>query len=298
MSSSPGSSRRPSELKAAAALGGLGGPKGDAAPEGDGKVTTITSKFDKKRVVPFPIMGNKRGTSKLVDKSGGQITAQQIMDEQIASGKVSISKATSGFPAMPPLPTDGPLRKKPKASPETQSKKAAADDIVNEDGEKTSFPLMLHNVISDPATDDCIHWLSCGTRFIISDKKKFSKDVLPRFYGPAKFTSFTRRLKRWSFQRVPSGPFMGAYYNPNFRRGEPEQAHRVRYNHPSPLTGEGLAMQQQKLAAVKSSNPNMMMPPMMNPMNMSGKSFFEFFEVECWEWFVSLSLICKAFMNS
>ena len=273
MSSSPGSSRRPSELKAAAALGGLGGPKGDAAPEGDGKVTTITSKFDKKRVVPFPIMGNKRGTSKLVDKAAGQITAQQIMDEQIASGKVSISKATSGFPAMPPLPTDGPLRKKPKTSPETQKKAAAADDMVNEDGEKTSFPLMLHNVISDPATDDCIHWLSCGTRFIISDKKKFSKDVLPRFYGPAKFTSFTRRLKRWSFQRVPSGPFMGAYYNPNFRRDEPDQAHRVRYNHPSPLTGEGLAMQQQKLAAVKSGNPNMMMPPMMNPMNIPGKSF-------------------------
>jgi hypothetical protein len=32
-------------------------------------------------------------------------------------------------------------------------------------------------------------------------------------------------------------------------------------------------MQQQKLAAVKSGNPNMMMPPMMNPMNMPGKSF-------------------------
>ncbi len=284
-------------MKAAAALGGLGGPKGDAAPEGDGKVTTITSKFDKKKVVPFPIMGVKRGnSSKLVDKAAGQITAQQIMDEQIASGKVSISKATSGFPAMPPLPTDGPLRKKPKASTETQSKAAAADDMVNEDGEKTSFPLMLHNVISDPATDDCIHWLSCGTRFIISDKKKFSKDVLPRFYGPAKFTSFTRRLKRWSFQRVPSGPFMGAYYNPNFRRDEPDQAHRVRYNHPSPLTGEGLAMQQQKLAAVKSGNPNMMMPPMMNPMNMPGKPFLSSVMLNVGSGlFVSLSLFCKAF---
>ena len=67
------------------------------------------------------------------------------------------------------------------------------DDVP--EGEKTAFPILLHEIVSDPNTDSCIHWLSCGTRFMISDKKKFASTVLPRFYGHAKFTSFTRRLK-------------------------------------------------------------------------------------------------------
>lgn len=67
------------------------------------------------------------------------------------------------------------------------------------DGEKTAFPILLHEIVTDPSTDGCVHWLSCGTRFMISDKKIFANEVLPRFYGHAKFTSFTRRLKRWSF---------------------------------------------------------------------------------------------------
>lgn len=96
----------------------------------------------------------------------------------------------------------------------TAKSSAASAPKYDDELEKTAFPLLLHEIISDPSTDYCIHWLSCGTRFMISDKKKFAKEVLPRFYGNAKFTSFTRRLKRWSFTRVPSGPFMGAYFNP------------------------------------------------------------------------------------
>ena len=122
--------------------------------------------------------------------------------------------------------------------------------IKDTDLEKTAFPILLHGIVTDPSTDDCIHWLSCGTRFMISDKKKFAKDVLPRFYGHAKFTSFTRRLKRWSFTRVPSGPFMGAYFNPNFRRGEPAMASRVRYDHPTPLSGAAMQLNKAKLQAL------------------------------------------------
>ena len=62
----------------------------------------------------------------------------------------------------------------------------------NEDeSEKTMFPILLHEIVSDPETDDD--------------------------YGHAKFTSFTRRLKHWIFSRVPSGPSMGAYCNADFR---------------------------------------------------------------------------------
>ena len=51
---------------------------------------------------------------------------------------------------------------------------------------------------------------------------------MARYYGHAKFTSFTRRLKRWNFTRIPSGPFMGAYVNVNFVRGQPDRARMIR----------------------------------------------------------------------
>ncbi len=285
-SSTQSANRRPSELNAAADLVGLGGSKADekAAPGetkdtndadstkkneskgsselSDKKTEGPSDAGDKAVAVDKTSAGSDEGKSEeaTTDKAAtntdgkGQVTALSIIKDQMTSEAAS---GTNTNPILPILPEeDGPLKKKTKNNDDQM--------IVDEHGEKTSFPLLLHNVVTDPATDDCIHWLSCGTRFIISDKKKFARDVLPRFYGPAKFTSFTRRLKRWSFARVPSGPFMGAYFNPNFRRGEPELAHRVRYNHPSPLSGAGLVMQQQKLAAVKG---NMMS---MN-MNMAGE---------------------------
>lgn len=103
---------------------------------------------------------------------------------------------------------------------------SANDDDNDEDspeGKNTAFPICLHKVVTDPATDDCIHWLTCGTRFLISNCNKFTNYVLPRFFG-VKSASFTRKLKRWGFTRVPSGPFFGSYFNANFRRDEPELA--------------------------------------------------------------------------
>lgn len=37
-----------------------------------------------------------------------------------------------------------------------------------------SFPTVLHRIVSDESSDDCIHWLPCGTHFVIFDKEKVS----------------------------------------------------------------------------------------------------------------------------
>ena len=56
-----------------------------------------------------------------------------------------------------------------------------------------------------------------------------------------KFTSFTRRLKRWKFSRVPSGREIGAYFHQHFQRGKPELAKTLIYpmnaDNPPPFTG-------------------------------------------------------------
>ncbi len=37
-----------------------------------------------------------------------------------------------------------------------------------------SFPTVLHRIVSNESSDDCIHWLPCGKHFAISDKEKVS----------------------------------------------------------------------------------------------------------------------------
>jgi len=118
------------------------------------------------------------------------------------------------------------------SSPNTSDGSTAAEQSGSaEVAGQQNFPVLLHDIVSSEEYD-CIQWLPCGTFFVITDKEDFTKHVIPRFFdarGGTKFTSFTRRLKRWMFNRVASGANIGAYYHENFRRGEPELAANIVY---------------------------------------------------------------------
>ena len=92
-----------------------------------------------------------------------------------------------------------------------------------------NFPETLFNIISAEDYSDIISWLPHGQGFIIHDKDCFAKVILSRYFDGAKFTSFTRRLKRWKFFRVPRGRELGAYYNSNFKRDQPELVQKMMY---------------------------------------------------------------------
>ena len=93
-----------------------------------------------------------------------------------------------------------------------------------------NFPEILYEIISNEKDNHAvISWLPHGKGFVIHDKKVFSEKILPDHFDGAKYTSFTRRLKRWNFERVPRGPEMGAYYNKFFRRGRPDLVSSMMY---------------------------------------------------------------------
>ena len=126
---------------------------------------------------------------------------------------------------------------------DTNELKNASSDTEEEANDKIPFPVVLHELVSDPETDYCIHWLDDdggnNDLFTISDKKRFAKEILPKLNGhanKAKYTSFTRRLKRWGFHRIASGAQIGAYGNPNFLRDEPERVKNMRYMLQKPLS--------------------------------------------------------------
>mmetsp|Transcript_10543 Transcript_10543/g.19157 ORF Transcript_10543/g.19157 Transcript_10543/m.19157 type:complete len:623 (-) Transcript_10543:142-2010(-) len=92
-----------------------------------------------------------------------------------------------------------------------------------------NFPETLMQIMSSEAFNGIISWLPHGRGFVILDRERFTSTILPRYFDGARFTSFTRRLKRWSFVRVPSGPELGAYYNKKFVRDQPELVQDMRY---------------------------------------------------------------------
>jgi len=79
--------------------------------------------------------------------------------------------------------------------------RGGGEDAPN--GKISKFLALLHEVISDPDTNTCIHWLPCGPRFMISDEKKFAKDILPRF-SKGKLVTFISRLRQCGFNWVTS----------------------------------------------------------------------------------------------
>mmetsp|Transcript_24628 Transcript_24628/g.52256 ORF Transcript_24628/g.52256 Transcript_24628/m.52256 type:complete len:717 (-) Transcript_24628:148-2298(-) len=117
-----------------------------------------------------------------------------------------------------------------------------------------NFPETLYRILSDPSYEDILSWLPHGRGFSIHDKQLFVSEILPRFFEGAKFTSFTRRLKRWNFERVPRYPDIGSYYNKYFLRGRPDLVRLMMCG--TDADGEQLLMQGARESSVGNVNLN------------------------------------------
>jgi HSF-type DNA-binding len=51
----------------------------------------------------------------------------------------------------------------------------------------------------------CVAWLEDGMSFVIRNPDEFTRSVVPKFFKPTKFSSFTRKLYRWGFRQVNRG---------------------------------------------------------------------------------------------
>jgi hypothetical protein len=97
--------------------------------------------------------------------------------------------------------------------------------ILEEENSPSSFPTKMMEILSDETNCDIICWLDHGKGFMIRNKKRFAGEILPKYFNKnSKFTSFTRKLNRWSFTRVTRGPETGAYYHPHFQKDNPSMS--------------------------------------------------------------------------
>eukprot|EP00977_Amphora_coffeiformis_P020892 scaffold8605_cov178-Amphora_coffeaeformis.AAC.11 len=53
--------------------------------------------------------------------------------------------------------------------------------------------------------DFCIAWCDDGCSFVIRDCDEFTRTIVPKYFKPTKFSSFTRKLYRWGFRQINRG---------------------------------------------------------------------------------------------
>lgn len=110
---------------------------------------------------------------------------------------------------------------------------------------KDSFPVALMKLLDDPTNDDVLTYLPDGESFVIVDPKKFTTDLMPQHFQVARFSTFTRRLKRWGFAQDAPANHPGEttpdreaannapYRHAKFRRGDMEACRKMRCKYQS-----------------------------------------------------------------
>jgi hypothetical protein len=94
--------------------------------------------------------------------------------------------------------------------------------------------VQLMEILENEDHKEIISWLPAGRSFMIHKKNDLEKEVLPKYFQKqSKYSSFTRKLNRWGFQRVARGPETGAYFHRLFRRGEYRLCMRMSCSHKS-----------------------------------------------------------------
>ena len=74
-------------------------------------------------------------------------------------------------------------------------------------------------MLSNNEHSDVVAWLHHGKAFRIYKRTRFVNEVFLKYFNESQFTSFTRKLNRWGFNRVRRGPETGAYYHIFFQQG-------------------------------------------------------------------------------
>jgi hypothetical protein len=88
-------------------------------------------------------------------------------------------------------------------------------------GGSNPFPRKLMYMM-DKEDSSVVHWLPHGDAFKIRDHEKLVAEILPKYFGHIKFTSFERQLHVYGFRRITKGPDTGAFRHEMFRRNRPD----------------------------------------------------------------------------
>lgn len=84
-----------------------------------------------------------------------------------------------------------------------------------------TFPMKLHQMLSDPDAEGVVVWLPHGRAWKIINQDKFETGLLGKYFEHGNMSSFMRQVNGWDFRRVVKGADEQSYYHELFLRGMP-----------------------------------------------------------------------------
>ena len=103
---------------------------------------------------------------------------------------------------------------------ERESSTAYVTNIFTE-SHRDTFPHKLHRLLADDTISDIVSWLPHGKSWIIHKQQEFEDEVLPRYFGDTKMSTFVRQVTGWGFRRITfRGPDYKSYYHVMFKRND------------------------------------------------------------------------------
>lgn len=84
---------------------------------------------------------------------------------------------------------------------------------------KLPFPWKVQEMLADVENEGSSHivsWMPKGKSFRVHSQEDFVKSIMPSYFNQTKFTSFTRQLYIYGFQKVQDGPDKGAFFHSQF----------------------------------------------------------------------------------
>jgi len=87
--------------------------------------------------------------------------------------------------------------------------------------------------------EDLAGWTNDGTFFVVKDKNRFQKEIIPRYFDAKKFSSFVRQLNFYGFRKIQGKPLRNAdidtstagyvaWCHENFQRDAPELLRHIK----------------------------------------------------------------------
>ena len=86
---------------------------------------------------------------------------------------------------------------------------------------KLPFPWKVQEMLTNVENDGNSHivsWMPHGKSFRVHREEDFVSSIMPTYFNQSKFTSFTRQLYIYGFQKVQDGPDKGAFFHDKFLR--------------------------------------------------------------------------------
>ena len=93
----------------------------------------------------------------------------------------------------------------------------------------STFPVKLHKLLSCSEFSHIITWMPHGRSWRVLEPKLFEEIVMPKYFAQqSKYSSFTRQVNGWGFNRITQGRDNKCYCHPLFKESMPHLTRKMK----------------------------------------------------------------------